>query len=376
MENMKALVLKNVGQLNIEEVKKPEPAKGEVLVKVGACGICGSDIPRAYKDGAHNMPLIIGHEFAGTVEAVGDGVDNSWLKKKVGVFPLIPCNKCQCCLDKKYEMCSSYSYLGSRRDGGFAEYVSVPEWNLIELPESITVEQAAMLEPMAVAVHAIRQALKVKGYDVLGKLEAQILDKSVVVMGLGTIGLLVTMFLKDLGFKNVYTVGNKETQLKMVKELGISEDDYCDINVWDEIDWIRSKTMVDGNCHGADFFFECVGSSRSLDAGIYSCAPSSVVCTVGNPHGDMDLKRHTYWQILRNQLTLVGTWNSSFTHDSSDDWNYVVDRLSQGKINPQKLISHEYDLDHICGGFEIMRDKSQEYIKIMMKFIANKDDLL
>ena len=322
------------------------------------------------------MPLIIGHEFAGTVEAVGDGVDNSWLKKKVGVFPLIPCNKCQCCLDKKYEMCSSYSYLGSRRDGGFAEYVSVPEWNLIELPEFITVEQAAMLEPMAVAVHAIRQALKVKGYDVLGKLEAQILDKSVVVMGLGTIGLLVTMFLKDLGFKNVYTVGNKETQLKMVKELGISEDDYCDINVWDEIDWIRSKTMVDGNCHGADFFFECVGSSRSLDAGIYSCAPSSVVCTVGNPHGDMDLKRHTYWQILRNQLTLVGTWNSSFTHDSSDDWNYVVDRLSQGKINPQKLISHEYDLDHICGGFEIMRDKSQEYIKIMMKFIANKDDLL
>ena len=145
---MKALVLNDVGKLTVKDVPVPKVGDDEVLVKVGACGICGSDIPRVYRDGAHVMPLVIGHEFAGTVAEDG---------RRVGVFPLIPCMKCECCRNRKYEMCSNYSYLGSRRDGGFAEYVAVPKWNLIDLPESVTMEQAAMLEPMAVAVHAIRQ---------------------------------------------------------------------------------------------------------------------------------------------------------------------------------------------------------------------------
>ena len=344
---MKALVLKGIGEIGIDEVETPEIGDKEVLVKVGACGICGSDIPRAYKDGAHNMPLIIGHEFAGTVEAVGSGVDNSWIGKRVGVFPLIPCKKCSCCLDKKYEMCSNYSYLGSRVDGGFAEYVTVPEWNLLELPEAVTMEQAAMLEPMAVAVHAIRQAMG-RDLSVVDK------DASVVVLGLGTIGLLVTMFLKDAGFNNVYTIGNKESQRKMVMELGVDEAHYF-------------TSDGAGDALKADYFFECVGKIESLEAGLSMAAPSGVVCTVGNPHTDMNIDRGLYWKILRNQLTLVGTWNSSFTKESTDDWHYVIDRLQRGAVHPEKLISHEYPLEEIIQGFEIMRDKKEEYVKVMGK---------
>lgn len=363
---MKALVLRDVEKIKVENMEKPVPGKGQVLVKVSACGICGSDIPRAYKDGAHNMPLVIGHEFSGVVEECGSNVDNSWNGKPVGVFPLIPCMKCDCCLNRKYEMCSNYSYLGSRVDGGFAEYVLIPEWNLIELGDGVTMEQAAMLEPMAVAVHAIRQALRVRGYDIGRSNLNEILDCNMVVMGLGTIGLLVTMFLKDMGFKNVYTIGNKAIQQKMVKAIGIEEDKYCDIGIWDEIDWIRGNTLSNGNMHGADFFFECVGQSRSLEAGIYGAAPGGVVCTVGNPHNDMDLKRNVYWQILRKQLTLAGTWNSSFTHGLDDDWHYVLSRLQQGAVKPELLISHRYDLEDILAGFEIMRDKKEEYVKVMM----------
>ncbi|SDB28688.1 L-iditol 2-dehydrogenase [Pseudobutyrivibrio sp. YE44] len=356
---MKGLVLRAPEKIAIEEVACPKPGADEVLVKVQACGICGSDIPRAYRDGAHNMPLIIGHEFAGVVEAVGSEASEAWVGKRVGVFPLIPCMKCVCCKIRKYEMCSSYSYLGSRRDGGFAEYVTVPEWNLIELPDKVDFDAAAMLEPMAVAVHAIRQAFRTKGYDVDDV--SALADKKFVVVGLGTIGLLVVMFLKDLGFKNVYTIGNKELQKKMVTSLGVDEDDYCDINVWDEIDWIRGNTGV----KGADFLFECVGNSRSLDACIYGATPEGVVCTVGNPSGDMDLHRHAYWQILRNQLTLVGTWNSSFTHEADDDWHYVLKRLQQGGIHPEKLITHRFTLEDIVEGFEIMRDKKEAYVKVM-----------
>ncbi|MBR1695639.1 MAG: galactitol-1-phosphate 5-dehydrogenase [Selenomonas sp.] len=362
---MKALVLSDVGQIKIEDISKPSPKQGEVLVHVKACGICGSDIPRAYKDGAHNMPLVIGHEFAGEVCEVGEGVSSDWAGKAVGIFPLIPCKKCPCCVEKKYEMCKNYSYLGSRVDGGFAEYVAVPEWNLMELGDGVSMEQAAMMQPMAVEVHAISQGLRAKGYDIGSDRLSEILDRNVVVMGLGTIGLLLTMFLKDMGFKNVYTVGNKDIQLKMVKEIGIDEEDFCDIRIWDEIDWIRGNTMVDGNTHGADFFFECVGQIRSLEAGIYSAAPGGVVCTVGNPSSDMNINRHAYWQILRNQLTLVGTWNSSFTHDSTDDWHYVLGRLQQGAVKPEKLITHKFGLEEILEGFEIMRDKKEEYVQVM-----------
>lgn len=328
---MKALVLEEVGNLKVKDVSMPYVANHEVLVRVGACGICGSDIPRAYKDGAHVMPLVLGHEFAGTVEAVGANVEESWYGKRVGVFPLIPCMECDCCKNRKYEMCKSYGYLGSRRDGGFSELVAVPEWNLIELPDSVTLEQAAMLEPMAVAVHAIRQV-------------KPSIDDTVVVMGLGTIGLLVVMFLLDMGVKNVSVIGNKEYQVNLAEELG--------------------ARVYDGQ--QADVFFECVGKQESLVKGIEILAPSGKICTVGNPHSDMHLDRDVYWKILRSQLTLVGTWNSSFTHEADDDWHYVLDRLQQGKIHPEKLISHRYGLEDIVDGFEVMRDKREEYGKILM----------
>jgi L-iditol 2-dehydrogenase len=277
------------------------------------------------------MPLVLGHEFAGTVEAVGANVEKSWYGKRVGVFPLIPCMECDCCKNRKYEMCKSYGYLGSRRDGGFAEFVAVPVWNLIELPDSVSMEQAAMLEPMAVAVHAIRQ-VKPSAED------------TVVVMGLGTIGLLVVMFLLDIGMKNVYVIGNKDYQVKLAVELG--------------------ARVYDGK--RADVFFECVGKQESLVKGIDILAPSGKMCNVGNPHGDMHLDRDVYWKILRSQLTLVGTWNSSFTHGTVDDWHYVLDRLQQGKVHPEKLISHRYELEDIVDGFEMMRDKREEYGKVVM----------
>ena len=153
---MKAQVLYGINDMRYEDIEEPQLKDGWVIVKVMAAGICGSDIPRIYKTGAHVHPIVIGHEFSGKVVKTYNG-DSDWSGKRVGVFPLIPCGKCKCCQDKRYEMCSNYNYLGSRCNGGLAEYVAVPEWNLLELTENISYRQAAMLEPMAVAVHAMRQ---------------------------------------------------------------------------------------------------------------------------------------------------------------------------------------------------------------------------
>ena len=208
---MKAWVLHGVNDLSLDEVNTPVPTEGEVLIKVRAVGICGSDIPRIYQNGTYSFPTVPGHEFAGEVAQCGKNVQEEWLGKRVGIFPLIPCGECVPCQKKQFEMCRHYSYIGSRQDGAFAEYVIAPVDNLVELPESVTFEEAAMLEPMAVAVHAMRRV----------KPDA---DDVVVVCGVGTVGLLLLMFLQQMSVKKLLVIGNKEFQKEQVLKLGIAED--------------------------------------------------------------------------------------------------------------------------------------------------------
>ena len=349
---MKAWVLENINNYNLKEIEEPVLAEGQVLVNVKACGICGSDIPRAFQNGAHKMPLIIGHEFAGEVVSVSKDADKFKSGDRVGIFPLIPCKKCGPCSTKKYEMCRNYNYLGSRCDGGFAEMVAVPEWNLIKLPDNVSFKAAAMLEPMAVAVHAMRQLLPV-GINS---------DSKIAIYGLGTIGLLLALFLRDAGIKNIYAIGNKDFQLETFEKLGFNVDNFCDSRKTDVDKWIMSIT----DNKGMDGFFECIGKSETISQSVDLTAPGGSICFVGNPFSDVTFPKNTYWKILRNQLKISGTWNSSFTHEDSDDWHYVLDRVSKGSINPELLITHEFAIEDIYQGFEIMCDKKEDYIKIMM----------
>ena len=346
---MKAQILFDINNLQLQEIDIPTLKPTEVLVKVHAAGICGSDIPRIYETGAHRHPLICGHEFSGEVVEVASDVNSNWIGKKVGIFPLIPCNNCAPCKVKKYEMCKNYNYLGSRCDGGFAEYVAVPEWNLIELPEQVTYEQAAMLEPTAVAVHAFR------GVDLPDK-EAQIC-----VCGLGTIGLLLTMILKQAGYNNLLLIGNKDFQKVAVWKMGIDTSRYADGGRCDITEWVMDKT----NRHGIDVFFECVGKKETLTQAIDLCAPAGQIKLVGNPHSDMSLDKNTYWKILRNQLTIKGSWNSSFTKSEDDDWHYVINLLQNDFIHPELLITHRVNLGELEKGLHIMKNKTEDYIKIM-----------
>ncbi len=351
---MKAWVLHDIGNITLDDVPVPKPERGQVLVKVKAAGICGSDIPRIYSTGAHKMPLIPGHEFAGEVIGLGEGVGNKWLGKRVGVFPLIPCKRCTSCNNRIYEMCRNYNYLGSRCNGGFAEYAAVPEWNLIDLGGNVKYEEAAMLEPMSVAVHAIRRVNPVPGDRVL-------------VLGQGTIGELIVMFLIEMGIENIFVVGNKELQRDNMIKLGISKENYCDSRTQNTCQWIHD--MTDGQ--GVDVAFECVGSNKTIAQSVDCAAPAGRVCVVGNPCGEMTFERNTYWKILRNQLIITGTWNSSFYGESDldnikDDWHYALSRLKHTKINPSVFITHLLSINELEHGLIIMRDKTEDYVKIMV----------
>lgn len=351
---MRAWVLHGVDDLRWEETECPGLKADEVLVAVKAAGICGSDIPRIYRDGTYSFPLVPGHEFSGIVAEAGKAVEQEWLGKRVGVFPLIPCKTCVPCKSGQYEMCRNYSYLGSRRDGGFAEYVAVPADNLIALPKEVSFEAAAMLEPMAVAVHAMRRTW-------LREMD------TVAVCGLGTIGLLLLMALLAAGEDGeavpgrILAIGNKKAQRDRALELGLPEECYCDGETQDVRNWLTERTEG----LGVSVFYECVGKNETISQAIDMTAPGGRVVLVGNPVSDMALEKRVYWKILRNQLAVMGTWNSSFTHSGEDDWHYALKGIAGGSLKPERLISHRMHLAELETGLRVMRDKTEDYVKII-----------
>ncbi|MCR4793322.1 MAG: galactitol-1-phosphate 5-dehydrogenase [Lachnospiraceae bacterium] len=369
---MRAYVLNGIGDIALCDVAKPEldgsgitgneghaSVKDEdcVILKVRAAGICGSDIPRIYKTGAYHHPLIPGHEFSGEVIETGKNVHPGIAGKRVGVFPLIPCMSCLSCRQSHFEMCKGYNYLGSRCDGGFAEYVKVPAANLLELPDEVSFEQAAMLEPMAVSVHSVRQC----GLDMHPSDEVR--NMSIAVCGMGTIGLLTVAFLKGFGYENVFCIGNKPFQKEMVTGLGIPEDHYLDSGNDDPVGVITE--MTDGA--GVSYYFECVGRNESVSLGLNVLGASGRLQLVGNPASDMLLAKEEYWKILRKQFVLTGTWNSSYTRSSDDDWHMVTGMVKSGKVSPERLITHLLPFEELGKGFEMMRDRSDNYVKVMCR---------
>ncbi len=345
---MKAYVLNEVGQLDLMEVPKPELKQGQVLVEVKAAGICGSDIPRIFVNGTYHFPTIPGHEFSGVVKEVFDDALAHWLGKRVGVFPLIPCMKCVPCQNKQYEMCMDYNYLGSRCDGGFAEYVAVPARNLIELPNGISYEAAVMLEPASVGFHAL-QKVDLKHV------------KSVVVFGPGTIGLLAAQWLRGLGVPRIFLVGTREEQRMLALKLGFEE--FLNGKDVDAVTEILKKTAGEG----VELAIDCVGEGSVVADCIRVAKRGGEVLLVGNPHGDLHMGRDVYWQVLRKQLRLSGTWNSSFVpEEATDDWRMTLEAIQKGVLRPEMQITHKFSFDELYKGVELMCDKREFYNKVMI----------
>lgn len=159
-------------------------------------------------------------------------------------------------------------------------------------------------------------------------------------------------------------------------QLGFDLDNYCDVRYGDPADFIMDKTMG----KGADIYFECIGRPESYEQAAKCTGPLGTIMLVGNPLGDMNLKRETYWKILRNQMTILGTWNSSYLGPVKevesdrkviDDWQYVIERLLAWKkaaplLSVSNFITHRYNLKTMHKGLDIMKRKPEEYIKIMV----------
>lgn len=218
----------------------------------------------------------------------------------------------------------------------------MPVWNLLELPDAVTYQQAALLESASVAMHAIR--------GILGETDFRRLE-----------GQNDSHGIKVLGVQKLYAIGNKDAQRDMTEKLGVLAEDFCDTRREEPLHWMRQKTQG----QGVDVFLECVGKNDTVKLALDAAAPSGRIMLVGNPASDMALDRDTYWKILRKQLTLRGTWNSSYLGEERDDWHMVLRMISEDRLHPEKLITHRFPLEDLQKGLLIMRDKSEDYVKIM-----------
>ena len=178
---MKILNLRGVGDIRLEQRDVEGLAPGQVLLKIGACGICSSDEARIFETGTYHFPTVPGHEFAGVIVDAAEDVDRSYIGRKASVFPLLPCMECESCKKHEYETCSNYKYFGSRNDGAYAEFLAVPVWNLNFVEDNVDIKVAALSEPAAVALHATKKG-KIKSGD------------DVAVIGTGAIGLMIACF--------------------------------------------------------------------------------------------------------------------------------------------------------------------------------------
>jgi L-iditol 2-dehydrogenase len=343
---MRACVLYAIGDLRLEEVPLPLLQKGEVLVKIGACGICGSDIPRIFKKGTYRFPLIPGHEFAGTVEHLGPDAPTGWLGARVTVFPLLPCGKCEMCRKGSYAQCSDYNYFGSRCNGGFSEYIAVPLWNLIRLPENFSLELAAMCEPAAVAYHAVS----------LGNIKA---GDDVFIAGSGTIGLIAALWCKVCGAERIILSDVVDRNLAFANNLGFPLTVNCSgENI---VSFIEKKT----GRKGVDAAIDCAGTAGAVENCLAAASPSGRVVLMGNPSGDMVLSQSEYWHILRKELTLKGAWNSSYG-GTSNDWTRAIDAMISGRLDLSRLVTHRFSLAQWKEAFEIMRNKNEFSVKVLL----------
>lgn len=341
---MKALLLSEYNRLEIVDLPLPRPGPGELLVRVEACGICGSDV-HGY-DGASGRripPIVMGHETAGTVAAVGPGVTSVREGDRIAPDSTIYCGECEYCRRGQINLCDRREVLGVstgeyRRAGAFAQFVSVPDRIVHPLPESLPFTEAAMVEPLAVAVHAVDLADVPKNGTAL-------------VVGAGMIGLLTQQALRVAGCPTIYVLDIDDARLKLAKDLGAA----AVINAKTSDATAELQYLTEGR--GVDVALEAVGSTPSIKTAVESVRKGGTVVLIGNiaPTAEIPLQI-----VVSRQLRLQGSAGSS------GEYPRCIEMLARGDIDLKPLISVVAPLEEGPQWFERLHAREANLMKVIL----------
>lgn len=346
---MKAAVVRANELVCYEDYKTPEVAPGTVLVRVRMSGICGSDIPRVLHNGVHFYPIVLGHEFSGDVVQVGEGVTRIQPGMRVSGAPLVPCMKCADCAQGNYALCKHYSFIGSRQQGSFAEYVLLPEQNAVPFDESVSYEMGALFEPSCVALHGLLQADYRGGSDVA-------------VLGGGTIGQFAAQWARILGARTVTMFDLEDSRIALAEKLG------CDSGVNTRETNFMEKAMALTGGRGFGTVLECAGSPVTIRMAFDLAGSKANVCMIGTPHSEVKFDWKDWEKMNRKEFRLTGSWMSYSAPFPGREWELTAHEFKTGRLKyDEGLIHAVYPLEKTQEAFNQYKTPGLVQGKIFIK---------
>ncbi|WP_409310563.1 Zn-dependent oxidoreductase [Pectobacterium sp. B1J-3] len=337
---MKSIVIKQPNDLVIEERDIPLPAKDEVRVKVSLAGICGSDshIYRGHNPFA-KYPRVIGHEFFGVIDAVGEGVDTSRVGERVSVDPVVSCGHCYPCSIGKPNVCTSLVVLGVHRDGGFSEYAVVPAKNAYLIPDEIPDEFAVMVEPFTISANVTAQ-VKPTSQD------------TVLIYGAGPMGLTSVQVLKGVyQAKEVIVVDRIPERLAMAKNCGADRIiNNASLSLKDELDKLNIKPtlIIDAACHPS-----------ILQEAITIASPAARIAIMGFSSEPCQISQQG---ITSKELSIFSS------RLNAEKFPLVIEWLKDKKIDPLKLITHRFEYKKVVEAIQVFEKDQKSCCKVLLTF--------
>ncbi|NMC04060.1 MAG: zinc-dependent alcohol dehydrogenase family protein [Candidatus Lokiarchaeota archaeon] len=338
---MKAAIIKKKRVLSVENIEKPKIAGNEVLVKVKASGVCGTDV-HVYEDEVPiaKLPVIPGHEFCGEVEAIGKDIKDIKAGDRIAVEPNLFCGHCHFCRTAKKHFCENWAAVGLTRSGGFAEYCAVPRQAVYKIEDKLGFNEAAFFEPVACVLHGIERS-QVKPGD------------SVVVMGAGSIGLIYVQALKAFGIKNVISCDIDDNKLQIAKNLGA--DKVLNTKHDDVVKVVKDMT---GGL-GVESVIDAAGAKATLSMAFNLVQNCGSVVVFGVPTEPMEVNMY---DVYRREISIIGSFTNPYTNEQA------LKLLATGKIKFDQIISHPVAIDDVESAMIKMRDRTETVIKAQIRF--------
>ena len=344
---MKAVLLEGIENIKVTDVPIPECAPGQVLVKVGACGICRTDM-KAYYHGQRDLqlPRILGHEIAGTVLEVGTGVTQVKTGDRIQVAPGLPCGCCRFCLKGWHHMCDSVQIMGFHYDGGFAEYVLVPANGvnhgvLNKIPDHLSFQEAALTEPLACSIN-MQDAVQVSLGDI------------VVIFGAGPLGLLNAKLAKARGAGEIILIEINEARLDAAAK---KEFDHCVNGLRD--DPVKQVMEITGG-NGADVVIPCCPSPAAFCDGLAVLGKRGRFGFFSGLLMDSQPFRVDYNLIHYRELSVHGAYGCSAEHNRT-----AMELLGNGVIKVKDMITQSIPLDEVLSGLKMVAAMQETKIVII-----------
>jgi L-iditol 2-dehydrogenase len=342
---MSAAVLHGINDLRLERVPQPEGPAGpdDVLIAMRSVGLCGSDV-HYWQEGrigsfVVTQPMILGHECSGQVVEVGANVRHLAPGDRVAIEPGIPCRVCTYCTTGRYNLCVNMRFFATPPDdGALAQYVSHPASLAFKLPENMDYEEAAMLEPFSVGLHAVRRGGVAPG-------------KSVLILGAGPVGLLCLLAARATGATRVYAADIKDDRLAMASRLGAAGTYRADDPEMGD----RLREETEGL--GPEIVLECSGAPPAVRQSVELARPGGTVVWVGVGPASFEFPTLT---VGLKELDVKGLFRYRHT------WPTAIELVSSGRVDVKPLVTHRFGLQRVVDAFELTRTAADGAIKVMV----------